>query len=612
MKSRTQLSEILLTELGKQCSVDPSRDLLRLRERVLSEGDSFLTITLPDFCSSFERSLARGWIDQADFPGFARIGRHGPPRFLGGFLSLLFDAAGSLVESPSPDVVFVVRQFCLLHKKSWAIASEKRQAKAIRGYLDVEDQITDGFDDPGSYFSQVAEVVIRSVHNAGQGPFSPESIVGHHGPGATAEGFTSNRRWTFSAWYERLERLFSYSDHAVHNSAAMLEEVVASRPDLVPENEERPVKVVFVPKTMKTPRVIAIEPSCMQFVQQGLMRFLVPLIERGSPLTAGRINFSDQTVNQRLALESSRTGRLATLDMKEASDRVSYAHAKALFAALPHMWEAIDACRSRSARLPDGTVVPLKKFASMGSALCFPVEALAFFVAIVAIRLRERGLPVTHNAIKKYGREVYVYGDDLIVPADEAESICVGLEAFGFKVNSRKSFWNGKFRESCGTDAYDGQDVTPVYCRFSPPDRTESESIVSWVAMANGFYTRGLWRTARAIREFIEGLLGALPVSAQELGGLSWKTYSKFSTPGRWNVSTHSNDVRTWVPKPVRRPDPLKDSVAALYKCLHRLEGQSGDGWNRRLFPLLGDNEHLLITVRRHALALKRGWVHLK
>lgn len=625
MKSRLQLSEILLMEISSQCSVDPSRDLHRLRRRVVQEGDSFLTITLPAFCQSFERSLARGFIDQGDFLGFARVGRQGPPRFLSGFLSMVFDAAGVLRREVPSDVVFVVRQFCLLHKKSWAIANEERQAQAILGYLRAEDEITEDFEDPGSYFSRVAEVVLRDVLNSGSDSFDPEDIVGVHGPGATAEGYTTNQKWHFGVWHDRLEQLFSYSRHGTANYGLAAEKEVQDRVSFVPENEERPVKVVFVPKTMKTPRVIAIEPSCMQYIQQGLMRFLVPLVEGGSRLTAGRVNFTDQKVNQRLALRSSSDGRLATLDMKEASDRVSYAHAKALFAAHPELWACIDASRSRVALLPNGKIVALRKFASMGSALCFPVEALAFYCAIVASRLRSRFAPVTHASIHRMSRDVYVYGDDLIVPTDEAESIGQDLASFGFKVNTHKSFWTGKFRESCGVDAYDGVNVTPTYCRFAPPDRTESEALVSWVAMANGFYTNGLWRTARAVREHVENVLGALPASAEEMGGLHWKTYSRSYSVGRWNGRTHSFEVRTWVPSPVRRDD-LIDSLAALHKCLSSMylktKDALTDAWasagNIRqhlrdrlsyLDPTPSDDKHLLTTVRRHALALKRGWV---
>lgn len=613
MKSRLQLSSRVLRELSAQCSVDPTRDLQRMRDCVEHRGESFLTISLPDFCSAFERSLDQGYIAPSAFRGpFGPLGRGGVPAFLSGFLTLLFDDSGKLKASVDPDVVFCVRQFTLLHKKSLAVASEKRQRKAIRGYLSAEDEITETFDDPDGYFRKTAGFIISDlVRLAGftseGAAMAFDSLIGRHGPGATAEGYTSNSRWNFRSWHDRLERVFPYSKHAVSDESLMLEDEIQGRVNFVYEENELPVKVVFVPKTMKTPRVIAIEPSCMQYAQQAVLQAMVPAIESRCVYTKGRVNFTDQKINQRLALLSSKDRGLATLDMKEASDRVSYAHAKALFASCPSLWEVIDGSRSTRARLPDGSVVSLKKFASMGSALCFPVEALAFFVAIVSSRLRRRCIPVTRQNVLMYVRDVYVYGDDIIVPTDEAESVCFDLELIGFKVNSRKSFWAGKFRESCGVDAYDGVEVTPTYCRFAPPDRTDTEAVVSWVAMANGFYTMGLWQTAGYVRQHIEKLFGVIPVTPEDIGGLSWRTFSRVSSAGRWNSDLHCNKVRTWVPTSVKRTDEII-SYAALHKCLQSMAVRARGG-NPAIPDSSVDDEHLLTSVRRHALALKRGWV---
>lgn len=611
MKSLLGLTVVLVQECARICSVDPTRDLKTLRERVSSEGDSFLTITLPSFCQSFERSLDEGRIDQNAFPGFTRVRRSGPPAFLQGFLSMVFDTAGMLRADVSSDVIYLVRQICLLHKKSWAIANKRRQTAAIRGYISAEAEINESFDDPDQYFRKVAGVVVSDLLSFDPYGFRPEEIVGRHGPGATVEKFTTNQKWTFRFWHDRLEQVFAYSDHCISDSSHMLEPEVQDRVTFLPENEEPPVRVVFVPKTMKTPRVIAIEPAAMQYAQQAVLKYLVPLIEgkrtngrRQPPITAGHVNFTDQSINQKLALKASRDRGLATIDMKEASDRVSLAHAKAVFAVSPKLWEAVEACRTRRAELPDGTTVSLKKFASMGSAMCFPTEALAFFIAIVASRLRKRGLPVTYAKVREYSRRVYVYGDDILVPADEAESIGQDLTLYGFRVNKHKSFWTGRFRESCGVDAYAGQDVTPVYCRFAPPDRTESEAIVSWVAMANGLYDRGLWSTASGVRKYIESKIGALPVSPTDNGGLRWTTVLKQFSVGRWNGQLHRFEVRSYVPSPARRPDHL-EGYAALHKCLAKLETKSSS----ILDVESPDRQHLTDSVRRGALALKRRWL---
>lgn len=428
--------------------------------------------------------------------------------------------------------------------------------------------------------------------------FDPSRILGKHGPGATAETFTSNEKWRFRHWYERLDRVFSASLHASPNFFSWLD--MENAPQMIPQSEEAAVRVIFVPKTMKSPRVIAIEPSCMQYMQQGLMRYLTTLTKRDE-YTGGHVNFDDQSVNQNLARLASKNRNFATLDMKEASDRVSVAHVEELLAIHPLFKEAVFACRSTHAVVPSGLTVKLRKFASMGSALCFPMEALSFFCSIVAIRLAMRHLPATPSNIREYARDVYVFGDDLIVPNTEAPSIRDGLELMGFKVNGRKSFWTGKFRESCGVDAYDGQDVTPVYCRYAPPCRPAPSSprsvfnqyrsaLASWVALANGLYDRGYWLTAQKVRDHIERELKMpLPTLLPTAGGLGWSSFRKGSSIGRWNRNLHRFEVKTVVPVPEYRNDPL-DGYGALHKCLYALEGRSSTS----VFEIsTSDKEHL-------------------
>jgi hypothetical protein len=252
----------------------------------------------------------------------------------------------------------------------------------------------------------------------------------------------------------------------------------------------------------------------------------------------------------------------------------------------------------------------------MGSALCFPMESMAFFIAIVTHRLRERGVRVTPKTVRQGCEGVYVYGDDLIVPTDEAPAICETLELFGFKVNRHKSFWKGKFRESCGVDAYDGCDVTPTYIRRRlPAGRTDVHGIASAVALANQFYLKGLWRTARAIREYVESILGDLPsISHSEYmdlcsvldgrksrrgsAGLGWLSFSNAESFNGWDENYQCLKSRRWVITPIRRRDPLEGD-AALLKCFGLIGSES-------VSP-----DHLTASVRYGNLALKRRWITL-
>jgi hypothetical protein len=89
----------------------------------------------------------------------------------------------------------------------------------------------------------------------------------------------------------------------------------------------------------------------------------------------------------------------------------------------------------------------------MGNATTFPVQSLVFWAICVA-SLQRQGF---HQP-----GAVFVFGDDIIIPSECTEEVINDLESFGLLVNRTKSFWRGAFRESCGVDAFNGVDVTPV------------------------------------------------------------------------------------------------------------------------------------------------------
>jgi hypothetical protein len=223
----------------------------------------------------------------------------------------------------------------------------------------------------------------------------------------------------------------------------------------------------------------------MQYMQQAILENLVESLEEDD-ISSWLIGIGDQIPNQEMAYEGSLNGNLATLDLSEASDRVSVQQVMGLLANHPSLREGVDASRSMKADvLIDGThqVVRLNKFASMGSALCFPFEAIVFATVIFVGIEKELGHRLTRQDIKSFKGQVRVYGDDIIIPVRFADSVIAHLEAFGFKVNANKSFWTGKFRESCGKEYYNGTDVSIVRVRRVFPtslkDVPEILSIVS-------------------------------------------------------------------------------------------------------------------------------------
>lgn len=254
--------------------------------------------------------------------------------------------------------------------------------------------------------------------------------------------------------------------------------------------------------------------------------------------------------------------------------------------------------------MPDGSIQDLKKFASMGSALCFPVEAMYFYTICVAALLEKRNLSVTSPNVALVGRDVFVYGDDILVPTNESEAVMRALHKYYCKVNVHKSFVEGNFRESCGMDAYMGEEVTPTYVRqVRPHNRQDAKALVSWVATSNLFYRRGYWRTSALMLKVCESILGELPIVGDKCAGLGKVSYQRWVSSERFSRSYHVHEVKTWVASPVYRTDEL-NGYGALTKCLLSLEAKSD---NTDIAD--SDEKHLARTARHGAVVLKRRWV---
>jgi len=414
--------------------------------------------------------------------------------------------------------------------------------------------------------------------------------------------------------------------------------------DIHEPGEEEPVRVTLVPKTLKTPRVIAMEPVCMQYMQQAVYRSFQANFKRDR-LLKKLIGFDDQTLNQRMAKRGSIDNRTATLDLSEASDRVSNELVRTMVDRWPFLREVVDATRSRKA-LVDGQTVRLAKYASMGSALCFPIEAAVFTTVIFVGIQRSLNKPLNRKDILRLSGSVRVYGDDLIVPVDHVLTVVQALEAFGFRVNLGKSFWTGKFRESCGMEYYDGHDVTITRVRsVFPARRQDATEVASLVTLRNQLYLSGYWRTARWLDAKIEGLINFFPTvgfDSSVLGRVSFvgETYGYRFT--KLHPSRQSPLVRGFVvsAKPpydstfvFRNEDGARDvgGTGALLKCLLKL-GNPTDASDGNALHWLdpgvsiggplgvyhsstlwasqpqGDSEHLERTGRPQRVNIKLRW----
>ena len=576
MKSLTSLVRCILEDIQYGCGTSTTRDMETITRRVEHEGISFLTITLPNFAKDFERSLELGRVDSDRFVGF-KFQRNGAiPRFLGGLLSLVFDSkTGVLLDTPNVCAIADVRQICLMFKKVQLECNESRISAAYKKYVETEHelecQVRELSPELRKKFKDLSRLIWgdatldHSIFRAIEERLASYDHVPRHGPGATADRISGNRKYDSMRWHTRLDPYFPFDQFRVCRPDLVLEGTGV--PELVDPGAEQPVRVITVPKTLKTPRIIAMEPECMQYAQQSILEMLVPAIEM-HPLSAGSVNFRSQDPNREYArISSDGTKSLATLDLSEASDRVHCSLVSDMLDGLPNLREAVLACRSERADVPGHGVIPLSKFASMGSALCFPIESMVFYTIILMAMHDAQNIRPTYASIKRMKAGVRVYGDDLIVPVDMVGSVVTHLNAFGLKVNENKSFWTGKFRESCGMDAYDGACVTPTYVRrAAPSDRQDAEEIVSWVSLSNQLYLRGYWRAAEYCKRLVERVMNtALPLVHKLSAAVGLHSVRNWMQSDGWDRHLHRLTLRAPVLHSRPRPSKL-DGYGALLK----------------------------------------------
>lgn len=299
---------------------------------------------------------------------------------------------------------------------------------------------------PGWFIDEMNHIMVGWLKD-----FKIESkdFVPKHGPGAVAE-FDGDKSL--------------YSKYSVLSTDALIDYVFLKHAGthaqtFVPFRGVVPTtrrsKIVFVPKSMKTKRVISKEPATLMYYQQGVWSLIRKYV-RQHPYLSERIDFNDQDFQRDYALEASRTREHATVDLSAASDSVSWDLVKRVFHGTT-LYPFLVALRSQSTELPSGEVVGMAKFAPMGSALCFPIESLIF--ACIAECTVRYCRSVTGNSVVSYR----VYGDDIIIPDHCLYDLRVNLRWCGFRINESKTYGGiNRFRESCGCDAYDGVDVSPL------------------------------------------------------------------------------------------------------------------------------------------------------
>lgn len=504
--ARSTLNGILMDmELYHGLSLNASIDYFN--RRIDREGLTFVTKVLPSLGKAIQRSLeTQELVLPPDFRSYCKARRRfGYPAFLHNIFSLVYDVNGRLRRRPSKVAIQDLIQFCFLYYKLELPFEPDILEEEFSSFKKTDSECLQ-FDDIPNIDKGLWYLAKQELHSLLSG-MSLDNLLPRHGPGVTADGlkmwgkFKGTYPDEASHLYPVHENLFVNKEHfrlatKVWKNSNVSPHFRNNFLNPYPELKSYGASIRFVPKDSRGPRLISCEPALMQFLQQGLMSRLYDYVE-SHPRTSGHVNFTDQTINGNLVIDSSISRRYATLDMKEASDRVSLAH----LSLFPEPLRShLLVLRSRHTEY-NGKGVTMTKYAPMGSALCFPVEALVFWAILVASQRRRS---IDYAEIYKH---TYVYGDDIIIPKRHFDAAIADLESCGLLVNKDKSFSKGFFRESCGEDYFYGHRVTPTRIKKIPSHwgkapRYVKDNILcykSLLEVSDNFFKKGYWNAARAI-----------------------------------------------------------------------------------------------------------------
>lgn len=519
-----------------------NRDCIRLSSAIEHHGIHFFLDTMPSYRKHFDKCLDTKRLTSSHLFHFGAYKKGGViPRLFRGLILRVFDVTGNLVDKPDVEAIRLIRQLLGAVKKMRMESSVKDRASEIDDFYRLDMGVRSGslfWSDPSlsvecldqtSSFTELARIedasqgrlaidespippppyglleIVQQVADlcsSQLGSFNPMEWKPRHGPGAVSDQRFGSYKYDFKTWPERLESVFPQADFAFANYACAADALIYGG-NAEFSSHEFPARLCAVPKTLRKPRLIASEPTHLQWCQQVIRDYFYR--RTSETLLSSFINFRRQDLNAELALRASQDASHATIDLSSASDRISCWHVERLFRRLPCLLDALRSSRSVYLKQTICSSAPayhrIRKYSTMGNATTFPVQTVFFTVLAVSSVLYARKRRVNFKNLCMVAKEqVRVFGDDIIVPNDCAGVLTDLIHSLSLKVNHAKSFTEGNFRESCGMDAFLGHDVTSVSI-MDVPDRARPGSIVSSVDVHNNLISRGFMHAAAFIRK---------------------------------------------------------------------------------------------------------------
>jgi len=409
-----------------------SQDLEYILSRLENEGTRFAFITMPELGKAIERSFIMetnlivpdGWILKKNTA---------LPRLFYQHFSSVWSDSGSLLPTIkiSNRSAFLLRQFFLIFSKVENGVEEDKVLSSVHDFrARTTRQISITANKPLVYAREILERIFNTP--------LPQNLAirwfrnkpwGRHGPGVVADHSSPREKWNFSIWPGVPPELFQCTPNYPRSIKTL--------------NKQPYARVTCVPKDFRGPRIICIEPKENQFAQQGLMTLLYDLLTV-HPLTRRSISFFNTRQNQDLCYRQD----ICTIDLKDASDNLSLELSRLV---LPRwFFSLVTRYRSRNLIFRDEVWKP-NCLATMGNALCFPLETLIFWaIARSVVSLLADRYHTPRGPLK-------VFGDDIICPKEACEEVILTLEGCGFVINKEKTCAKTLVKESCGEWVFNGE-----------------------------------------------------------------------------------------------------------------------------------------------------------
>jgi len=226
-------------------------------------------------------------------------------------------------------------------------------------------------------------------------------------------------------------------------------------------------KLSFVPKTVKTSRMIAIEPTLNIFYQLGIGGILEKRLKR-----VFGIDLSTQPdVNRCLArlgslIDSTFGDGFATIDLTSASDSISLGLCGYAIPSDVMDFLLSVRCPKASCRFSEESI-QLNMVSTMGNGYTFPLQTAIFAAVAAACVAMDDDILEMPKAWSEFnvGGLYSVFGDDIVIKSRASERALWLLQFLGFYPNNKKCFLSGPFKESCGFDFYRGFNVRPFFLK---------------------------------------------------------------------------------------------------------------------------------------------------